>query len=73
MNGRSRVEIRSQKPLLDDAFKVNEVIVSHRQYDGKMSCDQRRLVFERGDAVAALFSTRIRVRSSWLNNLGSRA
>ena len=54
MNGRRRVEIRSQKPLLDDCFKVNEVIVSHRRYDGKMSPDQRRLVFERGDAVAAL-------------------
>jgi nudix-type nucleoside diphosphatase (YffH/AdpP family) len=54
MKGRSRVEIRSQKLLLDDFFKVNEVIVSHQQYDGKMSPDQRRLVFERGDAVAAL-------------------
>jgi len=54
MNGRRRVEIRSQKPLLDDCFKVNEVIVSHRRYDGKMSPDQRRLVFERGDGVAAL-------------------
>jgi nudix-type nucleoside diphosphatase (YffH/AdpP family) len=54
MNGCRRVEIRSQKPLLDDSFKVNEVIVSHQRYDGKMSPDQRRLVFERGDAVAAL-------------------
>lgn len=54
MKDRSRVEIRSQKLLLDDFFKVNEVIVSHQQYDGKMSPDQRRLVFERGDAVAAL-------------------
>jgi hypothetical protein len=54
MNGRRRVEIRSQKPLLDDSFRVNEVIVSHRRFDGKMSPDQRRLVFERGDAAAAL-------------------
>jgi ADP-ribose pyrophosphatase len=54
MNGRSRVEIRSQKPLFNDFFKINEVIVSHRRYDGKMSPDERRLVFERGDAVAAL-------------------
>lgn len=49
-----RVNVRSQKPLLDDSFKANEVIVSHRRHDGKMSPDQRRLVFERGDAVAAL-------------------
>jgi nudix-type nucleoside diphosphatase (YffH/AdpP family) len=54
MNSRRRVEIHSQKPLLDDSFKVNEVIISHQRYDGKMSLDQRRLVFERGDAVAAL-------------------
>jgi nudix-type nucleoside diphosphatase (YffH/AdpP family) len=54
MNGRRRVEIRSRKPLLDDSFRVNEVIVSHRRFDGKMSPDQRRLVFERGDAAAAL-------------------
>jgi len=54
MNGRRRVEIRSLKPLLDDSFKVNEVIVAHQRFDGNMSPDQRRLVFERGDAVAAL-------------------
>jgi len=54
MNGRHRVEIRSQKPLLDDYFKINEVIVSHQRFDGQMGPDQRRLVFERGDAVAAL-------------------
>jgi nudix-type nucleoside diphosphatase (YffH/AdpP family) len=54
MQGRRRVEIRSQKRLFDDFFKIDEMIVSHRQYDGKMSADQRRLVFERGDAVAVL-------------------
>jgi nudix-type nucleoside diphosphatase (YffH/AdpP family) len=54
MQGRRRVEIRSQRRLLDDFFKIDEVIVSHRQYDGAMSADQRRLVFERGDAVAVL-------------------
>lgn len=54
MQGRRRVEIRSQKRLLDDFFKIDEVIVAHQQYDGKMSGDQRRLVFERGDAVAVL-------------------
>jgi hypothetical protein len=70
MNGHRRVEIRNQRRLLDDCFKVNEVIVSHQRYDGKMSSDQRRLVFERGDAVAALlFNVDTR---SWLNNLGLR-
>jgi nudix-type nucleoside diphosphatase (YffH/AdpP family) len=54
MQGGRRVEIRSQKRLFDDFFKIDEVIVSHQQYDGNMSPDQRRLVFERGDAVAVL-------------------
>ena len=54
MPGCRRVEIRSQKRLFDDFFKIDEVIVSHQQYDGKISPDQRRLVFERGDAVAVL-------------------
>jgi len=51
---RRRVEIRSEKCLFDDFFRIDEVIVSHHQYDGQMSADQRRLVFERGDAVAVL-------------------
>ncbi len=54
MQGRRRVEIRSQKRLFDDFFKIDEIVVSHQQYDGKMSADQRRLNFERGDAVAVL-------------------
>ncbi len=54
MQGRRHVEIRSQRRLFDDFFKIDEVIVSHQQYDGTMGADQRRLVFERGDAVAVL-------------------
>ena len=54
MQGRRRVEIRSQKRLFDDFFKIDEVTVAHQRYDGTMSEDQRRLVFERGDAVAVL-------------------
>jgi ADP-ribose pyrophosphatase len=48
------VEIRDQKRVFDDFFKVDEVIVSHQQKNGKMSDGQRRLIFERGDAVAIL-------------------
>jgi ADP-ribose pyrophosphatase len=56
-----RVEIRGQNRLFDDFFKVDEVIVAHRRYDGTMSGDERRLVFERGDAVAVLlFDTHVR-------------
>lgn len=51
---RRRVEIKSQRRAFDDVFKLDEIIVSHRRYDGEMSSDQRRLIFERGDAVAVL-------------------
>jgi ADP-ribose pyrophosphatase len=49
-----RVEMSKPKTLFDDFFKVDEVLVSHQQLDGKMSREQRRLIFERGDSVAAL-------------------
>ena len=54
MSGDRRVEIRRQKRLLDDFFKLDEVIVAHQRHDGRMSGDERRLVFERGDAIAVL-------------------
>jgi nudix-type nucleoside diphosphatase (YffH/AdpP family) len=54
MTGRRRIEIRKQNRLLDDFFKVDEVIVAHQRQDGAMSADERRLVFERGDAIAVL-------------------
>lgn len=53
-----RVEIRAQKCLFDDFFKVDELIISHERYDGSMSGDERRLVFARGDAVAVLLFDR---------------
>jgi ADP-ribose pyrophosphatase len=54
MSAARRVEIRAYKRLLDDFFKVDELIVRHERYDGSMSGDERRLVFVRGDAVAVL-------------------
>ena len=49
-----KAEIRKQTRLFDDFFKIDEVIVSHQRKDGTMSPDERRLVFERGDAVAVI-------------------
>lgn len=49
-----RVEIRGRHRLLNDFFKVDEVTVAHQRYDGTMSAGERRLVFERGDAIAVL-------------------
>lgn len=54
MSGGRHVEIRSERRLFDDFFKVDELIVAHERYDGRMSGDERRLVFERGDAAAVL-------------------
>jgi ADP-ribose pyrophosphatase len=54
MSGQRRVEIRGQHRLLNDFFKIDEVTVAHQRYDGTMSADERRLVFERGDAIAVL-------------------
>jgi nudix-type nucleoside diphosphatase (YffH/AdpP family) len=54
MPGTRKVEIRKQTRLFDDFFKVDEIVVAHEQRDGMMSSDQRRLVFERGDTVAAV-------------------
>jgi ADP-ribose pyrophosphatase len=49
-----RVEIRGRHRLLNDFFKLDEVTVAHQRYDGTMSAGERRLVFERGDAIAVL-------------------
>jgi ADP-ribose pyrophosphatase len=54
MKSGRRVDIRSQQRLFDDFFKIDELIVRHERYDGGMSGAERRLVFERGDAVAVL-------------------
>jgi nudix-type nucleoside diphosphatase (YffH/AdpP family) len=50
----SKVVVRSRKRLLDDFFKVDEAHVEYERFDGTMSPPVRQLVFERGDAVAAV-------------------
>ncbi len=49
-----KVEIKEKKRVFDDFFKIDEVFLSHEQFDGQMSPLVRRLSFERGDSVAAL-------------------
>jgi nudix-type nucleoside diphosphatase (YffH/AdpP family) len=49
-----RVEISKKERLLDKFFKVDEVTVSYEQFDGQMTPPRPLLVFERGDAVAAI-------------------
>src|SRR5262245_33790773 len=52
------VVVSSKRRVFDGFFKIDEVTVSHRQFDGAMSADKKLLVFERGDAVAALIYNR---------------
>jgi nudix-type nucleoside diphosphatase (YffH/AdpP family) len=49
-----KVEIHKQARIFDDFFKIDELVVAHQKFDGTMSDDQRRLVFERGDSAAVL-------------------
>jgi len=52
MSGRAVIE--RERRVFDDFFKIDEFLVSHERIDGTMSAGQKRLVFERGDAVAVL-------------------
>lgn len=53
-----KVVVRGRRRVFDGFFKLDEVTVSHRQYDGGMSPDRPVLVFERGDSVAVLIYNR---------------
>ena len=49
-----KVEIQSRKRMLDDFFKVDEIVLRHERADGRMTRSLRRLHLDRGDGVAAL-------------------
>jgi nudix-type nucleoside diphosphatase (YffH/AdpP family) len=49
-----KVEIQSKKLVFNDFFKIYEAVIRYLRFDGQMSQPVRRLVFERGDAVAAI-------------------
>jgi nudix-type nucleoside diphosphatase (YffH/AdpP family) len=46
--------VHSRKRLLDDFFKVDELVISHQKADHSWSEQKRTLIFERGDAAAVL-------------------
>jgi ADP-ribose pyrophosphatase len=54
MNDPTSVVVHGKRRIFDGVFKLEEVAVSHRRVDGSMSSEQKVLVFERGDSVAAL-------------------
>ncbi len=53
-----RVEILNQRIVFDDVFKIEEATLRFERFNGQMSEPVRRLVFERGDAAAALLLNR---------------
>jgi nudix-type nucleoside diphosphatase (YffH/AdpP family) len=53
-----RIEILNQRVVFDDVFKIEEVTLRFERFNGRMSEPVRRLVFERGDAAAALLLNR---------------
>jgi hypothetical protein len=48
-----QVTVQGRRCLFDGFFKVDEVSVTVEGDDGSSGAPQRRLVFERGDSVAA--------------------
>jgi nudix-type nucleoside diphosphatase (YffH/AdpP family) len=52
------VNVIAKRRVFNDFFKIDEVELRYRKFNGEMSRPVTRLVFERGDAVAAvLFNT----------------
>ena len=49
-----KVEIQTRNQILDDFFKVDEIVLRHERVDGRMTRSLRRLHLDRGDGVAAL-------------------
>src|SRR2546421_7776323 len=54
----NKVEIKNKRLIFNDLFKIQEAILRYLRFDGRMSRPVRRLVFERGDAVAAIILNR---------------
>lgn len=50
----SRVDIHSRRRVFDAFFKIEEADVAYERFDGSMTPPLKRLVFERGDSVAAI-------------------
>jgi len=50
----SQVEILARRRVFDGFFKIDEVELRYERFDGDMTPPLKRLVFERGDSVAAM-------------------
>ncbi len=50
----TQVEILARRRVFDGFFKIEEVDLRYERFDGAMTPPLKRLVFERGDSVAAI-------------------
>jgi len=50
----TQVEILARRRVFDGFFKIEEVDLRYERFDGGMTPPLKRLVFERGDSVAAM-------------------
>ena len=50
----TQVEILARRRVFDGFFKIEEVDLRYERFDGGMTPPVKRLVFERGDSVAAM-------------------
>jgi nudix-type nucleoside diphosphatase (YffH/AdpP family) len=64
-----KVEIERKRRLLDNFFRIDEVFLRYEKFDGRMSEAVRRLVLDRGDAVAALVMNTTTGRLIFANQL----
>ena len=65
-----RVTLYSRRRLLDDFFKVDEVLLGVEGDDGTPALPLRRLIFERGDSVAATVWFTEQLRAPALDKAG---
>jgi ADP-ribose pyrophosphatase len=64
-----KVTVERRRRLLDDFFRIDEVFLRYEKFDGRMSGPVRRLVLDRGDAVAALVMNTATGRLIFANQL----
>jgi hypothetical protein len=53
-----QVEILAHRRVFDGFFKIEETELRYERFDGAMTPPVKRLVFERGDSVAAMMYDR---------------
>jgi nudix-type nucleoside diphosphatase (YffH/AdpP family) len=62
-----KVVIHSERKIFDDHYRINEFKYSQEKFDGGISGIQRKLVFERGNSVAAVMYNKVTEKLIFIN------